>query len=24
LLCCRDCIGAVSVEPILEEEDRHV
>lgn len=20
LLCCRDCIGAVSVEPVIEEE----
>ena len=24
LLCCKDCIGAVSVEPVAEEESRNV
>ena len=24
LLCCKDCIGAVSVEPIIEEESANV
>ena len=24
LLCCRDCIGAVSVEPVIEEESTNV
>ena len=24
LLCCRDCIGAVSVEPVVEEESTNV
>lgn len=23
LLCCKDCIGAVSVEPIIEEESKN-
>jgi len=23
MLCCKDCIGAVSVEPIQGKEDRH-
>ena len=24
LLCCKDCIGAVSVEPVIEEESTNV
>ena len=24
LLCCKDCVGAVSVEPVIEEESANV